>query len=118
MRRIFYLAWGLLLTAALQAQTNCNTETFFRTFGAAGRTEVGLTLTPSGDGNLYASGVQDNQTVLLKLTPAGDVLWSRSFNLNNDLPCVINEMFVDASGMLVAAGIETDTQRHQPGLPL
>ncbi len=116
MRRIFYLAWGLLLTAALQAQTNCNTETFFRTFGSAGSTEAGLTLTPSGDGNLYASGIQDNQTMLLKLSPAGDVLWSRSFNLSTDLPCVINEMFVDGSGMLVAAGIETDTQPNATGL--
>ena len=78
MRRTMYLAWGILLTTALHAQIitpPCNTETFFRTFGAESSTEVGLTLCPSGDGNLYASGVQENQTILLKLTPSGDVLW-------------------------------------------
>ena len=109
MRRTLYLAWGMLLTTALHAQINCNTETFFRTFGSPTTSEVGLTLCPSGDGNLYASGIQDAQTVLLKLSPTGDVLWSRAFALNTQTPCVINEMFVDAAGMLVAAGIETDT---------
>ena len=116
MRRIFYLAWSMLLTTALHAQINCNTETFLRTFGATSSTEVGLTLCPSGDGNLYASGVEDNQTVLLKLSPSGDVLWSRAFHLNSELPCVINEMFVDGNGMLVAAGIETDTQPNATSL--
>ncbi|MEO6037950.1 MAG: HYR domain-containing protein, partial [Saprospiraceae bacterium] len=116
MRRTLYLALGMLLTIALHAQTNCNTDTFLRTFGGSTTTEVGLTLCASGDGNLYASGVQDNQTVLLKLSPAGDVLWSRSFTLTTLTPCVINEMSVDADGMLIAAAIETDTQPNATSL--
>ena len=113
MKRIMYLVWGMLIAASLHAQTNpsCNTQSFFRTFGDDGNVETGLTLCAAGDGNLYASGVKNNKTLLLKLTPDGDVLWSRSFTLDSVIPCIINEMVVDDAGMLVAAGIQADSQQ-------
>ena len=114
MKRILYLAWGLLLTATLHAQTPCNSESFLKTFTSNSSIGVGLTLCASGDGNLYASGLEENRTVLLKLTPNGDVIWSRSFSLDPIVPVAISEMIVDSDGMLVAAGIQTSLQQGNP----
>lgn len=114
MKKIFHLAASLFLTTMLHAQTDpCQSETFLRTFGNSSTLEVGLTLCPAGDGNLYASGVQGNQTVLQKITPTGSILWSRSFVFASQLPCLINEMMVDSDGKLVVAGLETGTNLQQ-----
>ncbi len=114
MKRILYLALGLFLTATLPAQTPCNSESFLRTFTSNSSIGVGLTLCASGDGNLYASGTEDNRTTLLKVTPAGDVIWSRSFSLDVLVPVAISEMIVDSDGMLVAAGIRAGLQQTNP----
>ncbi len=115
MKKILHLAVALLFTNMLHAQTtdSCQSETFLRTFGTSSTLEVGLTLCPSGDGNIYASGVQGSETVLQKITPTGSVLWSRSFAFASHLPCLINEMIVDSDGKLVVAGLETGTNLQQ-----
>ena len=109
MKKIIHFAVAVLfLTNTLQAQTvdSCQSETFLRTLGNAGNLEIGLTLCASGDGNLYASGIQGNQTMLLKVSPTGKALWSRSLALASQQPCLVNEMIVDSDGMLVVAGLE------------
>ncbi len=114
MKRILYLAWGLFLTATLQAQTPCNSESFLKTFTSNNSIGIGLTLCASGDGNIYASGTEDNRTTILKVTPAGDIIWSRSFSVDVLLPVGISEMIVDSDGMLVAAGIQAGVNQGNP----
>lgn len=114
MKRILYLAWGLFFAATLNAQTPCNSESFLKTFTNSNTVGIGLTLCASGDGNLYASGLEDNRTTLMKLTTDGDIIWSRSFSVDALLPCAINEMIVDSDGILVAAGIQTTLQQGNP----
>ncbi len=115
MKKFLHLAASLLFATILHAQTAnpCQSETFLRTFGASNTIDAGLTLCPSGDGNLYASGVQDSRTVIQKLTPTGNVIWSRSFVFASQLPCLVNEMIVDSDGKLVVAGLETGTNLLQ-----
>ena len=108
-KTIHLTAAVLFLTTALQAQNvdSCQSETFLRTLGDGSSLEIGLTICASGDGNLYASGIHGNQTMLLKVSPTGKALWSRSLALAAQQPCLVNEMIVDSDGMLVVAGLET-----------
>ncbi len=115
MKKVLYFMAGLLFAVSLcaQAPNLCPSKAFFQTFGTDSTLEVGITLCPSADSNLYASGVQGNRTLLMKLGPTGNVIWSRAFTLASQKPCLINEMIVDSEGMLVAAGLETDTDLQQ-----
>ncbi len=92
----------------------CNASSFLKTFTNNSTFGTGQTLCASGDGNLYASGLEGNRTTILKVNPNGDVLWSRSFVINDLSACAISEMIVDSDGMLVAAGIQAGVNQTNP----
>ncbi len=92
------VTWLLRLEAA---QTE---PTFLKTYGALGVSEGGYTLCPSGDGNLYVAGLKDKRTFILKINPAGVVLWERSFVVNPFEPVIPSDLMSDSEGMLVGCG--------------
>ncbi len=71
------------------------------------------TVCPAADGNLFVvaswslQGGSASDAVLMKVNPAGGVLWSRRFRKNGyaaPLPMGITDLILDSEGMLIASG--------------
>jgi len=99
MRSFILFAFGIVLTTLLSAQP---ANTFFSTFDA----ERGNTLTPAGDGNLWVGAMKDERVLLIKLSPAGEILTKQSIGfegigLDNEY---LVDLTVDSDGMLTGCG--------------
>jgi hypothetical protein len=75
--------------------------TFFKLFNL----EAGLALCPSGDGNIYAAGAYEGNLALLKLNPAGNILYQRIFDIAVGEPDQVNEIMVDSDGNIAGCGV-------------
>lgn len=76
---------------------------FIKTFGDAGVTELVHAFLTLPDGNLLLGGRRGNSSLLMKVTPGGDVLWSKAMNLTSGDDFIF-EMMLDSDGKLVATG--------------
>ncbi len=85
--------------------TCSKTVSFLKRLGQRGVYERGGAMCASGDGNFYLSGERWTQTLLLKVTPDGDVLWSRTFKPIPSFETVITQLIEDSDGMLAGCGI-------------
>ncbi|MEZ4955021.1 MAG: CARDB domain-containing protein [Saprospiraceae bacterium] len=95
------LTISTLFTHSLFAQT-CD-STFIKRIGSYGMTEQGRKIVPLQDGNLLIGGNKDNASLLLKITPQGEVIWERVFDLSPTAD-YFYEMIIDSEGMLVLVG--------------
>ena len=99
---------------------NCNTgscgaETFIKTIGESGQDVRGYGVFDSQDGNLYITGLKADSAVIIKITPAGAVLWMRSFDVHDTEIDNISDLIVDSEGMLVGVGQSGDFQMLNGG---
>lgn len=110
--RILLLAFGLLLCAAsamAQLVANpCAPQRYFKTFGTTGTNESGISLAPSGDGGVYASGLVGNRALLSKLDSNGQTVWTRTLALDTLKQIRLFEMITDSEGKVVAVGLEAE----------
>ncbi len=86
---------------------NCGSDcedTWFQTLGDPLLDEGGLGMIPSGDGNFYVKGFQDDNILLMKMTPEGALLWSRTFKLTTQPRERLYELILDSEGFLIGAG--------------
>lgn len=54
-------------------------KSFFKKIGEQGVYETGTAICTAADGNLYIAGEKGEKSLLMKVTPSGVVLWSRTF---------------------------------------
>ncbi len=90
----------------------CDAETFLKTIGNVGENVRGYGIYDSQDGNLYITGSKQDSAAILKMTPAGAVLWMRTFDVHDAANDYISELIVDSEGILVGCGQSGD---QQPG---
>jgi len=102
------VSFNLIFTAC-----SCASETFIKTFGQIGQDVRGYGIYDSKDGNLYVTGLKQDSAAIIKMTPAGTVLWMRSFDVRDGANDHISELIVDSEGMLVGCGQSGDAQ---PGI--
>jgi gliding motility-associated-like protein len=94
-------------TAAAPAQS-LNDTSFFKLFGLPGQLTRGYTLCPTGDGNIYATGSRNGRILLIKMTPGGTVLWSRSIDAGGEPTANVAQIIVDSEGKIVGCGNRAD----------
>ncbi|MFN0214674.1 MAG: choice-of-anchor L domain-containing protein, partial [Saprospiraceae bacterium] len=94
---------------------SCEAETFIKTIGKAGQNVRGYAIYDSQDGNLYLTGSKLDSAAIIKITPAGTVLWMRTFDVKNGAVDRISELIVDSEGMLVGCGQSGDLQPDVTG---
>lgn len=82
--------------------SNC-TGGFLRKVGAPGLPETANTLLSLLDGSFIVGGSSGNASMLSLLTPDGEIVWSRLFDMtpSNDF---VREMLLDGDGMLLVSG--------------
>ena len=76
---------------------------FLKYFGEAGQLETSNVLVATPDGNVLVGGQRGNESLLMLVTPDGDLLWERTFDLTNG-DDFIQKMIIDSDGALVAIG--------------
>ncbi len=103
-RTAFVLAFLLHSLWAFGQIPNCPDATFFKTFGAESISEYGTVLLKSNDGNLYLGGRNGQKSFLQKLSPAGDVIWMREFQINPFEAVTLVQIIEDSDGMIVGCG--------------
>lgn len=112
MKRIYLLLFAFSLALAATAQTfnPCVPKTFLKQIGNPQNDRTfSASLCFSNDGNLFLAvdrfAPSGSRPLLTKITPAGEVLWSRLFLRDiNPRPSNIRSMTTDSEGMLVAVG--------------
>ncbi len=81
----------------------CEQSTFVKLLGGVGTDEEGMTIIPSGDGNLYLGGLADSKMLLVKMDISGNPIWQRFFDFTpNDE--IVQQLMVDSDGNLVGCG--------------
>lgn len=87
------------------AQSTCP-PTFAKTIGGALTREGGNSIAIDEINNLlYVAGYTNDSTLLIKMTPDGDILWTRAFDvLRNELERVA-AVILDSDGMIVISGM-------------
>ena len=96
----------LLHGALISGQSTCSFATFYQTRGDASVNEFATALLKSRDNHIYMAGRSGNQTFLQKLTPSGDILWNRQFQINPFEPFTPSELIEDSDGMIVGCGTQ------------
>ena len=80
-------------------------DTWIRRFGLNNVSEGGTNLIASPDGNFYLNGYRGDSTLLMKMTPDGQLLWSRSFKFSSGSVERVSQIIVDTDGNLVGCGM-------------
>lgn len=80
-------------------------KSFVKVIGQSGVNERGGVLCASADGNFYLSGERNSESLLMKVTPNGKVLWTRLFKPVPAYKTVITDLIEDSDGMLAGCGI-------------
>lgn len=120
---IVYTAAGTV-TDTVPASTGCDTlvtyilaldytipdtcdaaASFLKKYGEPDKYDVGNVMCASADGNLYIAGEKEGECLLMKVSPSGDVLWSRVFRPDPLLYTHISWLMEDSDGMLAGCGI-------------
>jgi hypothetical protein len=102
------LATYYLELSEVVPDTCLQTLGFIKRLGEADTPELGEVICPSSDGNFYIAGEKGSQSTILKVTPDGDVIWSRAFQPSAPLTTHITDLVEDSEGMLAGAGIVGD----------
>ncbi len=89
-------------------QSATDSCSFFKVLGDPASSEAGNVIAPSSDGNFYIAGEKDQQSLLIKVTPDGEVIWSRAFQPVAQAITHITDLFEDSDGMLGGCGIVGD----------
>lgn len=112
------LSLAFVGTAAAQPTASCAPRTFHKHLGSLqDHWTIPRAICPSGDGNFLVSvdwvtkeqGLSTSRFLLMKITPAGEALWSRVFLREDPVLGIwaamgITHMVTDSEGMLVATG--------------
>ncbi len=83
-------------------------HTFEKTFGTEAFFEGGNSIIKSLDGNLFLTGYQGDKSLILKITPNGEVIWQRAFKFTDHFDR-ISEIIIDSENNIVGCGIGTFT---------
>ena len=102
------LATYFLVLSPLVPDTCIQTRGFLKLLGEAGISERAEVLCASSDGNFYIAGEKEAQSLLMKVTSNGDVLWSRTFRPVATLTTHISDLVEDSDGMLVGCATAGD----------
>ncbi|HRI60478.1 MAG TPA: HYR domain-containing protein [Saprospiraceae bacterium] len=90
--------------------TCSKTLTFLKVIGQPGVSERSSVICAAADGNFYIGGESEKKSLLLKVTPEGKVIWSRTFQPVASLTTRITDLIEDSDGMLAGCGIvDADT---------
>ncbi|MEN9414790.1 MAG: hypothetical protein RLZ62_1094 [Bacteroidota bacterium] len=96
----------LLHGTLISGQSTCSFATFYQTRGDASVNEYATALLKSRDNHIYMAGRSGNQTFLQKMTPSGEILWNRQFQINPFEPFTPGELIEDSDGMIVGCGTQ------------
>ncbi len=96
----------LLHGTLISGQSTCSFATFYQTRGDASVNEFATALLKSRDNHIYMAGRSGNQTFLQKMTPSGEILWNRQFQINPFEPFTPSELIEDSDGMIVGCGTQ------------
>lgn len=117
---IYYTQPGTVVDTIPGTGTDCDTVvtytlvldiSFLKLLGRDDSDEAALGVYDAKDGNLYVTGVVGGDSlVIIKMTPAGDILWSDRIDFIDGRVEYIAEMFVDDEGMLAGAGTFSNIQ--------
>ncbi len=80
-------------------------KSFLKKIGQNLSAERGQVILPASDGNFYLAGEKNNLSFIMKVTPNGAVLWTRTFQPAPPLATSITDLIEDSDGMLAGCGI-------------
>jgi hypothetical protein len=98
------LATYVLILDETFPDTCAKTQSFLKSLGEAGIVERGEVICAAADGNFYIGGTKDSESLLMKVTPNGEVLWSRTFRPDPLLTMQFSDLIEDSDGMLAGCG--------------
>ncbi|MFM9950893.1 MAG: M43 family zinc metalloprotease [Saprospiraceae bacterium] len=86
-------------------------DTWIKTAGVNGIVEGGTNIIQSADGNFYLSGYRGDSTLLMKMTPDGLMLWTRTFKFTSGTEELVSQLIEDSEGNLVGCGLFTTSNQ-------
>ncbi len=92
----------------------CESQTFVKTIGDAEFDEGGSTVIPSGDGGLFVAGYYDNESLIMKMTAFGELIWARKFDFVSGFDR-LNYIFLDSDNYLVGCGHNSSNENNPQG---
>lgn len=108
--RLFILTnvWTILFIPVLFAQGDC-IEAYGGVYGSPDANERGTCLVATvGNDAMFVLGIKDDSTLLLKVDLAGEILWSRTFDIIPGTEEYPTAIIRDSEGMLAIHGIAGD----------
>ncbi|MCB0520983.1 MAG: gliding motility-associated C-terminal domain-containing protein [Saprospiraceae bacterium] len=79
------------------------TGTYLKALGNAGEAELSQALVVAPDGNFIVGGQRENTSLLMMVNPAGEIIWSRTFDFTNGADFIF-EIMLDSDGKLIGTG--------------
>ena len=79
-------------------------EAFIKTYGTPTTVDNGNSLCPAEDGNIYLASSRQDSAQLIKLNPAGEIIWERSFLFISEGKNRISDLKLDSDNLLVGSG--------------
>lgn len=98
------VTYFLVLDASVP-DTCVETKSFLKLLGKSLSVEHGNVLIPASDGDFYLAGEQNTESLLMKVTSNGAVVWARTFQPIANLTTHITDLAEDSDGMLVGCAI-------------
>lgn len=99
-RLLFFCTCLLLFCSMTQAQT------FYKTFGSGTIDEGGQAICASPDGNFFVGGYRGDSALVMKVDPAGNTLWSKTFKphaVSGYINSIV-DLVITPDGYLVGCG--------------
>jgi hypothetical protein len=93
------------LTQEVISQTSCS-STFAKTLGSQLTNEIGYSIATDTVNNvLYIGGSVSDSTLLIKMKPDGEILWSRTFDILRESAERVCGVIIDSDGMICVSGM-------------
>ncbi|MCC6460940.1 MAG: hypothetical protein IT260_10750, partial [Saprospiraceae bacterium] len=80
-------------------------DTWIKTFPTPNLQDGGNNMIQAADGNFIIGGFRNDSSLLMKMTPAGAVLWARSFKFASGANERINQLIEDSEGHIAGCGL-------------
>jgi gliding motility-associated-like protein len=94
----------LLFLFLAACQLNGITQTFYQLKGVPAIQEGGTTVIASPDGNMLVGGYKGDSAMVMKVTPNGNILWTRTFAPSSALQNKIWHLNITPDGYLIGTG--------------
>lgn len=79
-------------------------QSFYKAYGSPSTDEGGSTIVQSSDGNFFVGGYRADSALIMKIDPAGNIIWTRTFKPSPNYPNQVYGLAMTSDNYLIGTG--------------